>query len=553
MSEFSPNVDFKKENVKSVAGFTDNVADTNLRLREKSMSTAGNLKEIAKSEFKVKADGVLSEEEQDDQSPYTEQEMNAFSVEDKKKFLTELQNTAKEQNSFKKLENQKNKKEGKAFELALEKRKIEEELKAKFKEFEAKKEAIENQREVKIARTEARYQRSETRLREGTSKERHYLTNEIRNNSAVSEFSENSQKLKDLESYLGFQRTDEIQQGLIAKRDEAKVNPDVNELMQKIAELPAKLEEQIQARKQGLINRLGIIEKNTKEELNQLKGLTLTEVNEIKQRLSQVEQEQAKVEQEFDDLEMQIADKQRMQDSVDILKDDLREFSFKDAKKVTADLEKRSANTVSLENLSDSEELNKEQLGGIIERAQKILTSLIEVGDASTKANENAYLEQEAVLDDEKTKLLGEKEQTHKDLIGELSKPFADALKKAKEIPDAELEEGANAIEAFSKLNLKALGEEQEKAEKKIDKSTDALNKFTAKVEKRFAKLTAKLDRSRVNANNEVYNLLNDKYKDTSEVKKMAQEFQNTDFDQMVQAGSLLKRVFSKIFASRQA
>ncbi|KKQ09141.1 MAG: hypothetical protein US20_C0009G0042, partial [Candidatus Pacebacteria bacterium GW2011_GWF1_36_5] len=251
MLEFSPNVDFKKENVKSVAGFTDNVADTNLRLREKSMSTAGNLKEIAKSEFKVKADGVLSEEEQDDQSPYTEQEMNAFSVEDKKKFLTELQNTAKEQDSFKKLENQKNKKEGKAFELALEKRKIEEELKAKFKEFEAKKEAIENQREVKIARTEARYQRSETRLREGTSKERHYLTNEIRNNSAVSEFSENSQKLKDLESYLGFQRTDEIQQGLIAKRDEAKVNPDVNELMQKIAELPAKLEEQIQARKQG--------------------------------------------------------------------------------------------------------------------------------------------------------------------------------------------------------------------------------------------------------------------------------------------------------------
>lgn len=472
-----------------------------------------------------------------------------MSVEDKKAFLSELQSIAKEKSPMFVLELQRNKKEGQLFKLAMAYSKTEQALQQKMEAFKAKKAEIEAKHDEQVAKATEKHEKDSKKIKDKAKNKIRKLAGKLKKDSSVKEFRGKTQELNSLGNYFNFQRSDEMSKGIADKRDEVKEDSNVTSLIDQISAEKSDLDEKLQERKQQLLTELANIEQGTKRELSQLKGSTLTEVNELKQQLSQIEQERDQAEQEFTDLETQIEDKQRLQNSVDTLKDELREFGFAESQQIMGDLENRAANTLSMESLSADKENFEGQLESIISSAEELDKALDEAKQLAEEANNNSYLEQMDRLNAEKDGLRGEKENSHNDLVRELNEPFAEAIEKARSTSPDELREGANAIELVSLLS--SLGGEVKKAEKSINKSTEALNKFIAKLEQRFAKLQAKLDASKQMADYQVDTSVAYVSENIFTAQTIAEQAKEGDFSQVAEKENWLKATFSKLFAKR--
>ncbi len=534
--------------VTSDMGAVDTVARRSENLTDQSKDVATNLYGIDKATQEIQAEGVLTEDEQND-NKYTEREFQAMSVEDKKNFLAELQSLAKEKSPMFVLELQKNKKEKQAFKLAIAYSETEQKLQEKMKVFKEKKADVETKREEKIAVATEKFQNdNKTIILESKDRNRQ-LASQLKKDSKVGAFRENTQQLNSAENYFGFKRTDEIRQSVSTKRDEVKEESNVTNLIEQISAEKNNLNEKLQERKQQLLDELANIEQDTKRELSQLKGSTLTELSELKQQLARIEQERDQAEQEFADLEAQIEDKQHLQNDVDLLKDQLREFSFADGQEIMADLENRSANTLSMESLSADKGNFEGQLDTILNGANELEKALDEARQLAEDANNNSYYEQMDKLAEEKDGLKGEKEKSHNDLIKELNEPFAEAIEKARSTSAEQLREGTSAIELVSLLS--SLGGEVKKAEKSINKSSEGLNKFIAKLEQRFAKLQAKLDESKHMADYQLDSSVTSVSENIFTAQTIAEQAKEGDFSQVAEKESWLKTTFAKLFSKK--
>jgi len=447
------------------------------------------------------------------------------------------------------LELQKNKKEGQLFKLAMAYSKTEQALQQKMEAFKDKKAEIEEKHAEQAAKATEKYEKDSEKIKNKSKGKIRKLASKLKKDSSVKEFRGKTQELNSLGGYFGFQRNEEMSKGIASKRDEVKEDSNVSNLIDQISAERSDLDEKLQERKQQLLAELANIEQGTKRELSQLKGSTLTELNELKQQLSQIEQERDKAEQEFSDLEAQIEDKQRLQNSVDLLKDELREFSFADGQKIMADLENRAANTLSMESLSADKENFEGQLDTIISSAEELEKALDEARQLAEEANNNSYYEQMDKLTEEKDGLKGEKEKSHNDLVRELNEPFAEAIEKARSTSAEQLREGASAIELVSLLS--SLGGEVKKAEKSINKSNEGLNKFVAKLEQRFAKLQAKLDKSKRQADHQIDSSVSLVSENISTAQIIAEEAKQGDFSQVAEPKNWLKKTFSRLFAKK--
>lgn len=539
MSEFSQQFSNGADAIDTIDNRSDNLID-------QGKDASSNLSDITKEMKDVQREGTLNEEKESNQSSYTKQEFQAMTVEDKKNFLSELQSVSKEQSPMIVLELKRNKKNGELFKLAMAYSKTEKQLQQKMEVFQNKKADIKAEHDKKSAEVAESYQKDEENIRLEYKDKNRQLAAQLKANQNVGAFRQNAQQLRSAESFFGVKRTDEMKQGVEAKRDEVKENPEVTELIQKISELPAELNEKIQDRKQQLLTEMAVIEQNTKQEMSQLKGSTLAEVTEIKQQLSEIEQKRDAAEQEFTDLEAQIEDKQRLQDSVDFLKDELREFNFSDGKEVMDNLENRAANTLSMESLSSDKETFEAQLEDVMNGVEKLNTDLDAAEDEVIRSNYNSYNEQSSKLDDEHNSLFEEKANSHEDLKKELNEPFAEAVERARSATN--LREGTAAIDLIASFS--GLSEEAKKAEKKISKSQDALNKFATKLEKRFGKLRDKLGRAEENANKEVYKSSNSVFDKIYTAQTIAEEAKAGDFSK-VSVEDWVKKTFSNIFKKR--
>lgn len=534
--------------VTSDMGAVDTVARRSENLTDQSKDVATNLYGIDKATQEIQAEGVLTEDEKND-NKYTEREFQAMSVEDKKNFLAELQSLAKEKSPMFVLELQKNKKESQLFKLAMAYSKTEQELQQKMEAFKKKKATIEATHEEQALKATEKYEKDSEKIKNKSKGKIRKLASKLKKDSSVKEFRGKTQELNSLGGYFGFQRSEEMSKGIAGKRDEVKEDSNVSNLIDQISAERSDLDEKLQERKQQLLTELANIEQGTKRELSQLKGSTLTELSELKQQLSQIEQERDQAEQEFTDLEAQIEDKQRLQNSVDLLKDELREFSFADGQEIMADLENRSANTLSMESLSADKGNFEGQLDTILNGANELEKALDEARQLAEDANNNSYYEQMDKLAEEKDGLKGEKEKSHNDLIKELNEPFAEAIEKARSTSAEQLREGTSAIELVSLLS--SLGGEVKKAEKSINKSSEGLNKFIAKLEQRFAKLQAKLDEFKHMADYQLDSSVTSVSENIFTAQTIAEQAKEGDFSQVAEKESWLKTTFAKLFSKK--
>ncbi len=542
MSEsLSPEI---KSDMKSI----NTVDKRSANLVDQSKDTASNLYKTSKGMQEVQAEGVLAEDEKNDDS-YTEQEFKAMSVEDKKAFLSELQDLAKEKSPMFVLELKKNKKEGQLFKLAMVYSETEQKLQQKMEAFKNKKAEIEEKHKEQALKVTEKYEKDNEKIKSKSKNKIRKLAGKLKKDSSVKEFRGKTQELNSLGNYFDFQRSEEMSKGIAAKRDEVKEDSNVANLIDQVKAERNDLNEKTQERKQQLVTELASIEQGTKAELNQLKSSTLAELTELKQQLVQIEQDRDKAEQEFTDLEAEIEDKQRLQDSVDILKDELREFGFADGQKIMADLENRAANTLSMESLSINKENFESQLESIIHSGEELEKALDEARELAEEANNNSYSEQLIKLAEEKNGLKSEKENSHNDLIKELNEPLAMAIEEARSTSTEELKVGSNAIDLVSKIS--GLDGEAVKAKKSIAKSAKALDKFIMGLEKRFSKLQSKLDEAKYFADYQVDGLAQYVSENIFTAQTIAEQAKEGDFSQVAEPETWLKKTFSKLFSKR--
>jgi hypothetical protein len=542
MSEsLSPEI---KSDMKSI----NTVDKRSANLVDQSKDAASNLHKTDQEMQEVQTEGVLTENEQNDDN-YTEQEFQAMSVEDKKAFLSELQTLAKEKNSMFVLEIKKNKKEGQLFKLAMAYSETEEELRQKMEVFKEKKALIEAKHEEQTAKATEKYEKDNEQIKSESKNKIIELARELKKNPSVEDLRIEAKRLDSSFAYFGLQKTAEIGEAVAARRDGVKEDSNVASLIDQISVERGNLDAKLKERKEQLVVELASIEQGTKSELSQLKSSTLAEVTEIKQQLTQIEQDRDKAEQEFTDLEAEIEDKQRLQSSIDLLKDELRDFGFADGQKIMADLENRAANTLSMESLSADKESFESQLNTIINSGEELEKALDEARQLAEQTNNNSYSEQLVKLVEEKDGLRIEKENSHNDLVKELNEPFALAIEKARATSPEELREGTSAIELVSLISN--LGGEVKKAEKSINKSARALNKFLVGLEKRFSKLQSKLDAAKRLADNQVNGLAAHTSEKIFTAQTIAEQAKEGDFSQVAGSENWLKKTFSKLFAKR--
>lgn len=478
----------------------DDVSRRSDNLFSTTAADASELKNVTESMNEVKNDGVLSEEELNNQNQYSETELKAMGVEDKKAFLSELQALAKERGPRFAMELQKNLKEGKLTWVNFQRGEVERKLQEKMELFSNKKAAIEADRDAKVDKAREKYEKDDEKAQRKSKNKIRKIALKLKKNSTVKEFSHNVHGV--VEGYFNFDRTEEVSRGISAKRDEVKDNGNVAELIAQIKAESTQLQDTKNSRQQELLAELGAITNGAKQELGQLKDSTLTEVRALKQRLSELEQQQYDLEDEITKLEYQMADRERLQTSIDTLQDELREFSFKDATKALSGMEDRAANTLSMDALSVDKDNIHDRLDGVGDAAKKLEDDLeVAMGEVES-AIETSYLDQADALQKEKDGLVGEKQGAHNELIKNINEPFAAAIEKMRETTD--LREGSNAIEIVSAFA--SLTGQVGKAEKQIGKSAAALEKFKAGVEKRFGVLGAKLEKSKAAAQSEADN-----------------------------------------------
>ncbi len=539
--EFSPQVTSEMSGINTVARRSENLSD-------QTKDVATNLGKIDKSEDAIRQEGVLTDDEKDNKNSYTEQEFQAMSLEDKRNFLSELQSMAKEKSPMFALELQKNKKEGELFKLAMAFSKTEQALQQKMEAFKYKKAEIEEKHAEQAAKATEKYEKDSEKIKAKSKGKIRKLASKLKKNSTVKEFRGKTQELNSLGNYFGFQRNEDVNQGIASKRDEIKEDEGVASLIEQISAEKSDMDNKLQERKQQLLTELATIEQNTKHELSQLKGSTLTEVSELKQQLTQIEQNRDRAEQEFTDLEAQIEDKQRLQDSVDLLKDELREFSFADGQKIMADMENRAANTLSMETLSVDKENLEGQLDVISNEITKLNADLEEAETLAINANEASYVEQFNNLSNEEDRLLEERLAVHKDLEEELYKPYVEYYKEPQTV---DLSIGANAFNrAENEVEIMSKSA-RNRVKKEISKSKEALEKFTNKLTDRFTKLNNRLNISKADANSEVYSTTNAIDNDLYVAQTIIDQAKEGDFSQVAGKENWLKATFSKLFSKK--
>ena len=516
----------------------NDVATSGENLLKTSTSTATELRDVVGAMGSVQKDGVLGDEEKDNTNPYSENEMKAMGVEDKRAFLAELQTVAKEKGPKFAMELQKSIKEGKLSWIGFQRGETERKLQEKMKAFSEKKAVIEASRDTKTAKAKEKYEKDDEKAQRKSKNKVHKLAVKLKKNSTTKEFRQNMNVVDD---YFQFQRTDEVSRGIMAKRDEVKVDPNVADLITQIKEQNANSKADRDSRKQELLAELAAIDAGSKQELGQLKSSTIQEVQALKKRLSELEEQQYKLEDELVDLEDKIADRERLQGSVDTLQDELREFSFADSKKVISGMEDRAANTLSIDALSvDKDNLNN-ALDSVTETAAKLEDEL-EIAMSQVESEiETSYQEQAATLQSEKDNLLNEKQGVHDQLIKSLNEPFAAAIEKMREASD--LREGSTAIEIVSMFS--GMGGQAVKAEKQLGKSAGLMEKFKTNLEKRFNKLGSKLDKSKAEAQMEADSRFDAVGETIANAQKLANEAKQDDFSGVQEAW--FNRVWKKL------
>jgi hypothetical protein len=449
-----------------------------------------------------------------------------------------LQTVAKEKGPKFAMELQKSIKEGKLTLVNFQRGETERKLQEKMKAFSDKKAAIEASRDAKLAKTKEKYEKDDEKAQRKSKNKVHKLAVKLKKNSTTKEFRENVNVVDD---YFQFQRTDEVSRGIMAKRDEVKTDPNVADLITQIKELNANSKADRDARKQELLTELAAIDSGSKQELGQLKSSTLQEVQALKKRLSELDEQQYKLEDELVNLEDQIADRERLQGSVDVLQDELREFSFADSQKVISGMEDRAANTLSIDALSTDKENLNNALDSVAETATRLEDELeVAMGQVESEI-ETSYQEQATTLQTEKDNLLNEKQGVHDQLVESLNEPFAAAIERMREAGN--LREGSNAIEIVSMFS--GMGGQAVKAEKQISKSAGLVEKFKTSLEKRFNKLGAKLDKSRAGAQLEADSRFDDVSEIIANAQKLAAEAKQDDFSGVQEAW--FNRVWKKL------
>ncbi len=518
MSEaINPSVQMESKPMDDVAGKGENLLTF-------TKSSATDLRDVGVAIDGIQNEGVLSDDEKDNAKPYSDEELRAMGVEDKQAFLAELQAVAKEKGPKFVMELQRNLKEGKLSWVDFQRQATESQLQNKIESASKKKELIEANRDAKLDKTRAKYTKDDEKaLRKAKNKIRK-LAAKLKKNSTVKEFSHDVHGV--LENYFHLQRTEEVSHAISTKRDEISNDPKVAALISQIQAESSQLKQDRDSRKQGLLAELAAIDSATKHELRQLRDSSSAEVAALKARLSELEQQKYDLEDELVNLEEQMEDRDRLQSSIDALKDELRKFSFTDATKILSDMEGRAANTLSMESLSVDKENLADRLSSVPEIAAKLEDELKIAMSQVESAIETSYAGALNDLQSEKGSLLGEKEGAHKELVKVLNEPFAAAIEKIREGTD--LREGSNAIEIVSMFS--GLGGQAVKAEKRIGKSAAALEKFKTGLEKRFVKLTAKLDNSKDQAQVEADSRFDSIGEVIANAQKLAEEAKQNDF-----------------------
>lgn len=506
-------------------------------------STTGDVKElknVTENMDEMQNEGVLSEEELNNKNQYSETELKAMGVEDKKAFLSELQAVAKEKGPRFALELQRNLKEGKLTWVNFQRGEVERKLQEKMESFSNKKAAIEADREAKLDKAREKYEKDDEKTQRKSKNKVRKLASKLKKNSTVKEFREN---VGVVEGYFNFARTDEVGKGISNKSKEVRNTADVADLIDQIKAENAQLKEAKNSKQQELLTELALIANSAKQELSQLKDSTLTEVRALKERVSELEKQQYDLEDELVDLEDQMTDRERLQSSIDTLQDELREFSFKDATKALSNMENRATNTLSMDALSVDKDNLQDRLDEVGD-AVKALEDELEVAMGEVEsAIETSYQEQADMLQNEKDGLISEKEGSNNELAKNLRAPFVAIRKEEDRMRNEGWEVGDNSTKSF--IMYKGLPEKAMAVEARIAKSVVALEKFKTGLEKRFGKLNAKLDRSKENAQLEVDSRFDNISESISNAQKLADEAKQGDFSGV--AESWFNRVWKKI------
>lgn len=517
----------------------DDVAGKGESLLQSTKTGATELRDVVGTMDSVQKEGVLSDDEKDNANQYSETELKAMGVEDKKAFLAELQTVAKERGPKFAMELQRSLKEGKLSWVNFQREETERKLQEKMKAFSDKKDSLEASRDAKLTKTKDKYEKDDEKAQRKSKNKVRKLAAKLKKNATVKEFSHNVNAV--VENYFQFERTEEVSRGISAKRDEVKENASVADLIAQVKAENSQFKVERDARKQELLADLAEISDSFKQEIGQLKESTLTEVKALKARLAELEEQQYKLEDELVNLEDQIADRDRLQTSIDTIQDELREFSFSDASKTISDMENRAANTLSMDALSADKDNLHDMLETVADAAQKLEDEL-EIAMSQVESEiETSYQEQADALLAEKNNLTGEKQGVHNELVKNLNEPFAAAIERMRGATD--LREGSNAIEVVSMFS--GLGGQAVKAEKQIGKSAAALEKFKAGLEKRFTKLGTKLDKSKENAQLSADSRFDAINEVISNAQKLAEEAKQNDFSGVQE--SWFNRVWKKM------
>jgi DNA repair exonuclease SbcCD ATPase subunit len=492
-------------------------------------------KDVVQASDEIKAEGVLTDEEKNTSTPFTETEQSALEAEAKGMRLEELKEINAEQAPTRPLERKRNKAESQATRLDLkivderaksEKRlaKLEEERDELLAEFKKKSDKLQGKADKDIVKLK----------RQIKSKVRR-IANELRNNPDLDEL-RYTRDLADAhrETFGGDARTDTESEVIREKRDSAKEAPSVQEATGRIQEQKDRVGE----RRAQLLADQDALRQQYQDKLNTLQTRFKEKEADSQAKVSDLESERDQRISEYEELDQEITKIEQIKEMLDDAKADMREFDFSGAADVWADVENRAANTIGLEALDDRTEGIDAQLGKVLD-SLKLLGKALGLGvKEAEEVIEAAHEAQAQTLEDELTGEALEKWTSYSEHTEALKQPYRDIIAGVRN-----KEEGVDDFDLFGVAKEQA--KEYDKTKAKIRKSKAKFDKAMNKVYGTYEKLSGKLNSAAETA----YGNLGSKA-DTLSAKidlaqSTAEAAQEGDFPNK---DSWLKKTFSKIF-----
>ena len=511
---------------------------------QKGAELHSDMKGVSKVSNEVKAEGVLTEEEQDTSTEYSQAEKDAMGIDIKRSQLEELKAVNAEKSPTRALERKRNRAEGDATRLDL--RIVDERAKSekRLAKLEAERDQLIAEFNKKNDKLQKKADKDMDKLKRKIKKNIRSIAAELRRNPAV----EDVRDLKDFaeahnETFGIDGRLKEQSEKIRETRDEAVRDESVIDAKDRIAESKIDLDEKddrgkVGQRRARLLRDQMTLKEEYQDKLASLQAKYKEEAKASSDKITNLEGERDSKVDIVMQLEEEIAVIERDKEILDDLKAEIREFDFSGAEKIMEDVEERAANSVSLEALEESKE-------GLSSQLDKVLDSLKTLGEAlglGAKEAEDAiaaaYEAQSEVLAAEKEAEENEKRSSHEEYVDELKAPFREVIAGVRQ-----KEEGVDDFDLFGAALDKAKG--FNKAVKSIDKSEKKLAKSLSKIEEIFAKLNGKLDA----AAGEAYGKLDARTGSIETRIDLAQTMAETAKEEnFPDESGFFKKVFSKIF-----